>query len=148
MKSEMSVEIDRPIEQVFELTNRNVSKWSITVVEDEVIEDRNDGDVGTKFRIVTEERGKRMEFAGEVTEHRPPHSTRSKMVGPYFDIDALYLFEDLRNGRTRVTQKSTVTGKGFFKVMLFLMSGFIKKSSCDAGQKELDSLKAFVEAHD
>ena len=61
MKSEASVEIDRPIEQVFELTNENVSKWSTVVVEDEVIEDRNNGDVGTKFRIVMFFRGRFMQ---------------------------------------------------------------------------------------
>jgi len=147
MKSEISIEIDRPIEQVFDLTIRNVAKWSSIVVEDEVIEDRNDGDVGTKFRVVTDERGKRMEFAGEVTEHRPPNMTRSKMVGQHFDIDAKYLFEDLRNGRTRVTQESTVTGKGIFKLMMFCMGIFMKKSSCDAELKELESLKAFVESN-
>lgn len=146
MQSEMSIEIDRPIEQVFELTLGDVSQWSIIVVEDEVIKDVNDGDVGTKFRVVTEEHGKRMEFAGEVIEHRPPERNAIRLVGQYFDIEAHYTFEDLRNWRTRVTQKSTVTGKGFFKIMLYFMGFFMKKSSCDALKKELESLKSYVEA--
>jgi hypothetical protein len=33
-----SVEIDKPIEVVFEYTNNNVAEWSTIVVEDEVIE--------------------------------------------------------------------------------------------------------------
>ena len=147
MRTETSIEIDRPIRQVFELTNKHVAQWSIVVVEDEVIEDVNNGGVGTKFRVVTADRGKRMEFAGEVIEHRPPNSTRSKMIGQYFEIDVEYLFEDLRNERTRVTQKSTVNGKGiFFSVMMKLMGIFLNKSNCDSQRNELESLKAFVES--
>jgi len=52
MQSSGSVEIDRPIEAVFEYTNKNI------VVEDEVIEMKNDGGLGTTFRSVTEERGR------------------------------------------------------------------------------------------
>jgi hypothetical protein len=33
-----SVEIDKPIEVVFEYTNNNVAEWNTIVVEDEVIE--------------------------------------------------------------------------------------------------------------
>ncbi len=146
MKTEASIEIDRPIEQVFELTNGNVAKWSTVVTEEVVIEDRNNGDVGTKFRLVTEERGKQMVFDGEVTEHRPPRSSRSRLTGKYFDIDAHYLFEDLRNGRTRVTQQAEVTGKGLVKVMMFFMGLFMKKSGNESAQKEMRSLKAFVES--
>ena len=39
MHSIASVEIDRPIDEVFRYTNGNVADWSLTVVEDELIED-------------------------------------------------------------------------------------------------------------
>ena len=38
MQTSGSVEIDKPIEVVFEYTNNNVAEWSTIVVEDEVIE--------------------------------------------------------------------------------------------------------------
>jgi hypothetical protein len=38
MRTSGSVEIDKPIEVVFEYTNNNVAEWSTIVVEDEVIE--------------------------------------------------------------------------------------------------------------
>ena len=50
MKHEVSIEIDRPIGEVFDYTNHNVAESSITVVEDEVIEDR-EGGVGSTFRF-------------------------------------------------------------------------------------------------
>ena len=144
MQTETSIEIDRPIEQVYELTINHVAQWSKTVVEEEIIEDKN-GDVGTRFRIVTEDRGQRMEFDGTVTSRDPPNSSSVRLVGRHFDIDVVYLFEDLRN-RTKVTQIANVTGKGFTKIMLRLMGWFMKKSSCDAQYNELSGLKAFVES--
>ncbi len=66
MQSETSIEIDRPIDDVFRLTNDHVAEWSIIVVEDEVLNEKP-GVVGTTFRTVTEERGKRMVFQGLVT---------------------------------------------------------------------------------
>lgn len=147
MKSESSIDIDRPIGQVFELTNQDVPQWSNIVVEDVVTHDVNGGDVGTKFRVVTEDRGQRMEFKGVVTEYQPPHVNRCTMEGPMFVIDALYHFEDLRNGRTRVTMLSEVKGKGLFKIVFFFMNLFGNKSGCDALTRELISLKTFVESH-
>ena len=40
MRSLASIEIDRPIDEVFTYTNEKVAEWSLTVVEDEVIEQR------------------------------------------------------------------------------------------------------------
>jgi hypothetical protein len=75
MKTGISVDIARPIEDVFILANDHVSAWSSIVVEDELLHLADDGGVGTKFRTVTEDRGRRMEFDGEVVEYEPP--TRS-----------------------------------------------------------------------
>lgn len=143
MKSEASVEIDRPIDEVFRLTNEHVAEWSIIVAEDEVIDKKPNG-VGTTFRTVTEERGKRMEFQGVVTKHDPPHVNAVRMTGDMFDIEAEYTFEDL-SGRTRVTQKSVVTGKGLFGAFLKLFGWMMNKSSCKAQGNELQSLKKFCE---
>ncbi len=143
MKSIGSIEIDRPIDEVFRLTNDHVADWSIIVVEEEILEEKPAG-VGTTFRTVTEENGKRMEFQGIVTRHEPPRLNAIHLTGDFFDLDVEYTFEDL-SGRTRVTQRSSVAGKGFFKIMLLLTGWLMKKSSCRALAKELDSLKTFCE---
>lgn len=144
MQSEMSVEVDRAIDEVFDFTVNHVPEWSIMVVEDEVVNQTPEG-VGTTFRLVTEDRGQRMEFEGVVTCHEPPTTHTVVMKGKQFDMEAEYRFEDL-GGRTRVTQRSTVNGKGVIKVVFLLFGWLMKKSSCTALERELFNLKQLLEA--
>jgi len=144
MQTELSVEIDRPIAEVFDYTTNNVAEWSRTVVEQEVLEEKPEG-VGTTFRVVTEERGRRMEFQGVVTRHEPPTASTVVLRGDQFDIEAAYLFEDL-SGRTRVTQRATVNARGIFRAFLFLFGWIMRKGSCKAQELELASLKRRLEA--
>ena len=143
MHSVASIEIDRPIDVVFAYTNDKVAEWSLTVVEDEVIEDKNGA--GTTFRCVTEEKGRRMEFQGVITLWEPPTKSAIRLTGKSFDIEAEYRFEDL-HGRTRVTQESTVSGKGFVKLVFLLFGWLMNKQACDAVSKELESLKQKLES--
>jgi hypothetical protein len=144
MQQGSSVEIDRPIEEVFDYALNNVAEWSITVVEDEVLEEKSGGGVGTTFRTVTEEKGRRMEFQGVVKQYERPTLHAITLTGQHFDIDIEYRFEDL-GGRTRLTQQSEVTGKGFVKVMFVLFGWLINKSGCKAVENELMSLKRHAE---
>lgn len=145
MRSVASIEIDRPIEEVFTYTNENVAEWSLTVVEEEITEDRNG--VGTTFRCVTEDRGHRMEFQGVITHWEPPTKSAISLTGKSFDIAAEYRFEDF-NGRTRVTQESTVSGKGFLKIVFLLFGALMNKQGCKAVSRELESLKRKLEGVD
>ncbi|EMI15706.1 polyketide cyclase/dehydrase, partial [Rhodopirellula maiorica SM1] len=144
MQNTTSILIDRNIDDVYRLTHQNVAEWSIIVVEDVVIEEKPGG-VGTKFRTVTEDHGKRMEFAGVVTRCEPPHVHAVHLTGTMFDIDAEYVFDDL-NGRTRVTQRATVTGKGFFRWFILLLGWTMKRSHCKSSEQEMQSLKQFCES--
>lgn len=146
MRTEMSVDIDRPIEEVFDYTTGHVSEWSKTVTEDEVLDAKPEG-VGTTFRIVTEEHGRRMEFKGVVTRHEPPTFSAVLLTGRSFDIEAEYSFEDL-SGRARVTQRSSVTGKGFVRAVLFCLGWLMKGSNRRAQQAELLNLKRLLEARE
>ena len=143
MGSRASVIIQRPIDEVFRLTTEHVPEWSNVVAEDEIIEDK--GGVGTTFRTVTADRGRRMQFQGIITEHEPPNKTSIHMVGDQFDIQVKYKFTDLGAEGTRVLQGPKVSGKGmagfFFKFFGWLM----RSASCQAAQREMDSLKAFCE---
>ncbi len=38
MESELSIEVDRPIAEVFECANDHLTEWSLTCVEEEVLE--------------------------------------------------------------------------------------------------------------
>ncbi|MEO1524836.1 MAG: hypothetical protein AAFX06_05335 [Planctomycetota bacterium] len=94
---------------------------------------------------MTEERGKQMVFHGVVTAYELPRLQAIHMAGQYFDIDTEFQFEE-RDGHTRVTQFADVRGKGLFKLILWSTGWLMKKSQCEAAQKELENLKHFCEA--
>jgi len=145
MISQGSVTIECPIEDVFQVTTQRVVEWSTIVVEDEVIEETPDV-VGTTFRTVTIDRGQRMEFEGVVTKNDPPTLHTVQLTGKQFVIEAEYTFERISHKATVVTQRSTVAGKGLFKLILLLTGWMMRSSSCKATQKELDNLKQLCEA--
>lgn len=76
-----------------------------------------------------------------MTAYEHPTLCTVVLIGEAFDIEAAYHYEALGNSRTRVTQKSNVTPKGFTKVFFFLFGWLMKKGGCDAQQHELDNLK-------
>lgn len=145
MQTEASVVVNRPIEVVFDYTNDHVTEWSKTAVEQEVLEKTPQG-VGTRFRMVTEDRGRRMEFEGVVTRYDRPRASAVRLEGKAFDIVAEYSFEDLGDGRTRVTQRATIHGKGLTRMVLALFGWLMKRSGCKAQREELESLAAKVPA--
>ena len=142
MKNQGSIEIDRSIAEVFELTTRYVAHWSIIVVEDTLL--TGDGGVGSTFHTITEERGRRMEFRGEVIAHSPPSQSTIRLIGDQFDVLAEYSFEDV-GGRTRVTQRAKVTGKGFFRFFLLICGWLMRAQSEETQNEDLASLKQFCE---
>jgi hypothetical protein len=144
MRTAASVEIDRPIDEVFEYTHDNVVEWSLTVVEDELIES-TPGRVGSTFRCVTEEHGRRMEFTGEIVCWLPPNRSAVYLTGRQFDIAAAYHFGDLGNGRTRVSQDAVVSPRGFLKVFFALFGWTFRASGRKAMESELLNLKRLLE---
>lgn len=145
MHSEASVEIERPIDEVFKAVTEHVVQWSQYIVEHQVLEATADG-VGTIFRCVVQQNGRRMEFLGAVTRHEPPHATAAYLRGPAFNVEGEYALDDL-GSRTRVTQVSRLQGKGFMKVVFFLSGWAMKRVGNLTARSELDSLKRFCETH-
>ncbi len=144
MKTTGSIEIEKPIDEVFDYTINHTPEWSDIVVSDEVLLEQP-GEVGTTFRTVTEERGQRMEFRGKVTQSDPPNSKTVTMEGEQFDLWVEYRFAPLATRRTRVTQTSVVTPKGGLKVIFFLFGWMMKAGGCRALEKELANLKGKLE---
>jgi len=147
MKYEVSVVIDSPIELVFDLATNQTPQWSKVVVEDEVIHETEDGGVGTVLRIVTEDRGRRMEFEGEVTHFDPPHASAIRMVNNMLVIESAFRLEDL-SGSTRITQLAMVKGRGLFRPVMWLMGIVASKASCKASEDELRRLKKYCEDYE
>ena len=59
--------------------------------------------------------------------------------------ETAYTFEAICESRTRVTQNSKVSPRGFLSVIFFLFGWLITKGGCDALQKELENLKCLCE---
>ena len=91
MESSVSVDINRPLPEVFRYTNENVSDWSITVVENEVLEETPEK-VGSRFRMLTQDRGRQMEMTGEVIRYEENRLSEVFLVGQGFEISAFYIF--------------------------------------------------------
>ena len=144
MRTQGSIEIDRPIDDVFRLTNDHVAEWSLTVVSDEILE-RTANVVGTTFHTVTNGHGATMEFDGVVTAYEPPFRNVVSLSCKSFDLDVEYQFEVVGEG-TRVTQISDVHPKGFLKIIFALFGWLMVRSSGDELTKELQSLKSFCES--
>jgi|TARA_B110000495_G_C22961246_1_gene563468 hypothetical protein len=138
-----SVIIACPLEQVFEVTNNHVTEWSNIVEEEETLNVTPEV-IGSTFRTVTSEHGRKLKFDGVVTRHSPPFESGIRMEGPAFSLTVDYTFENVPEG-TRVTQRSTVTGKGIFRIIISTMGFLMKKSNSGALQDELNRLKAFCE---
>lgn len=143
MQHQVSIDIDRPIDKVFDYTNANTADWSLTVVSDDVIEDK--GGVGTTFKVVTQDGGRTMDFDGIVTDWQPPTLSAIRLTGKSFDIESRYEFTDLGDGRTRVTQKGKVNPKGLCKVFFALLGWAFHKAGCKAAVREFASLKRHCE---
>ncbi len=149
MAMKASVLIDCPIQMVFERTNHHITDWSTIVKEEQMLHVTPDR-MGSTFRTVTTEHGRDMTFDGVVTCYTPPYASGIRMEGKAFSLTANYEFEEVPECTrvTRVTQTSTVTGKGFFRILLPLMGFFMRKSNCQALQKELNQLKRYCEQQD
>lgn len=144
MKSERSVVIDRRIEDVFRFALEDVLHWSNFVVQREWIDENAKG-VGTRFRSVTEDRGRRMEYRGVITAFEPPYTLALRLNSQAFDVEAAYAFENL-GYRTKVTQFSKVTGKGLAQPIFILLGWMLGQAFRDAQDKELRSLKQYCES--
>ena len=122
MESSVSVDINRPLPEVFRYTNENVSDWSITVVENEVLEETPEK-VGSRFRMLTQDRGRQMEMTGEVIRYEENRLSEVFLVGQGFEISAFYIFEDLGNGVTRVTETAQSIPRESQKSSFFSSAG-------------------------
>ena len=95
--------------------------------------------------MIREDAGREMEFDCVVTVSAPPSASAVEMTGKQFDIAAHDTFVDV-GGRTEVSQRSTVRGKGAFRALFFLLGWLMKEQACRAQESELDNLKRLLEA--
>ncbi|NIO68996.1 MAG: hypothetical protein GTN71_08160 [Anaerolineae bacterium] len=117
IKIEQSVVINRPVEEVFAFVTdyETHQQWQSGIVEAKVTSEGPLG-VGSQYTYVMQMLGRRLETAGEITEHEPPSKHGWKATsGPFPVFQGAFLFEAV-NGSTKVTMVGEAEPGGFFKL--------------------------------
>ena len=145
MHNSFQLDVEAPPETVFEWLGdpERFMQWAKGVVENEPLEETPDK-VGSTFRQVYEERGRKMEFQGRVTAWEDNRRLGIAMTSSCFDLDVDYTLEPTPQG-TRLTQDSEVTFKGFMRFVAPLMAPFMKKSGEKCIREDFGRLKALAE---
>lgn len=147
MKTTYSLEIEAPPERVFHWLGhaKRALEWVPNLVESEDLEVTTNK-VGSTFRHVYLERGRRMEMHGKVTAFEPNRRLTIEMRGDAFDLWVDYRAED-SGGRTRLTQESEARLKGFgMRIIAGLMRPLIAKAARQQQAKSFEKLKRLAES--
>ena len=142
-KSTYSIEINRPVEQVFAYLEdpANLKQWIGGLVEATPLTHNGPG-VGAKMQQVFEENGRRIEMLEETLIYEPNRRVKIKGTSSMFDLTADYTLHDI-GGRTRLDYATEVSFKQF---LLKLFSLLFAKSGEKKVADDFARLKAQIEA--
>jgi len=142
-KTETSIEINAPIEEVyaFVLDENNSDKW-LTGFSSSKLLSGEKGQVGSKYEMTFIYNGKEMKMYETITDVTPNEKLAFELNDKMMDGTVELLFEPTSNG-TKVTELHNFQSKGFVaKAMNTLVKGMIKKGKV----KMYEDLKASIES--
>ena len=144
MRAEESVEIDRPVEEVFAYAAdpEHFPEWSGIIIEVHKEEPQGPIAQGDRFTTVSKFLGRRFEtpFAVTARESNRLHSHRS--TGGPLPQEYTSTFEETAGGGTRMTQVVEGEPGGFFRLAGPLLERAVKRQF----RADLGTLKDFLEA--
>ena len=138
---EVSVFINRPVEQVFAFTvdGKNLHAWQADLVENEQLTE-GPMRVGTRFREVRRTGPRQSEIQAEITVFEPNKRFATKtLTKPQATVS--YAF-DSEDGGTRLTYKFAMITSGLMRLLEPLIVGSIKKDS----DSDFEKLKRILES--
>jgi len=142
MRSEESVEIDRPPEEVFSYVANpeNLPEWSNLVLE---VRKDTEGQLqeGDRFSVVAKFLGRRFETPFEVSAHEPPRRHSDRSMGGPFEQEYIYTFEATEGGKTRLTHVVEAEPGGFFR----LVGPLLERAGTRQFRADLQILKDLLE---
>jgi len=142
MQFDLTVTIDRPVEEVFAYLSdiSRTPEWAGPPVEREKLTEGSIG-VGTRIRAVDKLPGRRVVFIEEVTVYEPNQRITVRMEEPYNgDLD--FVFEGTNN-TTRLAASMDLKPTGLMGILSSMLAGRIKRLF----QKDLDNLKTILESN-
>jgi uncharacterized protein YndB with AHSA1/START domain len=144
MRVEESVEINRPVDEVFEYVANpeNLPEWSGIVLEVHKEDPQRELREGERFTTVAKFLGRRFETPMEVTAHEPPRRHSDRSTGGPFEQEYTFLLEEAAGGGTRLTQVGEGEPGGFFR----LVGPLLEMAGRRQFRADLGNLKDLLEA--
>jgi uncharacterized membrane protein len=142
IKNENSVEINKPIEEVFEYVTNidNLPLWAGPVTEAKQTSEGPLG-IGTTQTQVAQLLGRRIESSLEVTEYEPNKKFTTKSTSGPIPIEVHYNFEPVAEG-TRLETVGILDAGGFFKLAEPLVARTLKRQT----EGDFKTLKELLES--
>jgi uncharacterized protein YndB with AHSA1/START domain len=143
MKFSVSIEIDKPIDEVIRLFDDpdNLFKWMEGLESFEHLEG-TPGEVGARSRLRFKTGDREFEMIETVTERNLPQMFAGTYEAKGMQSIVRNEFEPLGENRTLYTSHNEFQFRGFMKLVAFVMPGVFRKQSL----KFLESFKQFAEA--
>ena len=140
-RNEHSVEIDAPVERVFEFVAEpeRMHEWVGGLVEFRKL--GPGPQLGSRGVQVVNMAGRRWELESEITRYEPPHELEARLVHKDFESRARYRLEE-GDGRTRVTTTMDIQYKQTFARLL---AGVVTRQTQRKLEADLARLKQVAE---
>lgn len=141
-KIQLSVVINRPIEEVFAFHNdpNNDVQWQTGVLESKQTSEGPFG-VGTTVNTVIQFLGKRIDTTAEITEYESNEKVRAKATSGPIPFDSTVTFESVEGG-TKLTTEAEIDFGGFYK----LAEPIVTRSAKRQFEGSFANLKDILEA--
>jgi uncharacterized membrane protein len=99
--------------------------------------------IGSRIAFVAEFLGRRLEYTYEIAEYEPGERFVMRTAEGPFPMETVYMFEETRDGHTRMTLRNHGEPSGVSK----LMAPMIAAAMRSANEKDLARLKEILEGH-
>ena len=144
MRVEESVEINRPVEEVYEYVAdpQNLPEWAGIIQEVQKEGQEGQPKEGDRFTTVAQFLGRRFETPFEVTAHESPRLHSHRSTGGPIPQEVTYTFEETAAGGTRFKQVLEGEPGGFFR----LAGPLLERAGRRQFRTDLENLKDLLEA--
>jgi len=145
MKLTYTIDINSTPEIVFSWlgTPERAMMWQTSVSKTEILHETPDM-IGTTFREIVEENGRRVEMNGVVTDYRKDQVLAMHLDSKYNNVDVEYRLEEI-GGRTRLTMISNIRLRSFLRVFSIILWPAFKKKLLRQLNREYARLKELCE---
>jgi uncharacterized protein YndB with AHSA1/START domain len=143
MRIEESVQINRPLNEVYEYVANpeNLPEWS-GIVQEVHKEAQGELREGARYTTVAKFLGRRFETPMQVTSHEPPRRHSDRSTGGPFEQEYTFVLEETAGGGTRLTEVAEGEPGGFFR----LVGPLLEMAGRRQFRTDLANLKDLLEA--